>query len=31
MQPLPAANLVIVMDNYQIHKHPNIQNMIQAR
>jgi len=31
MQPFPAANSVIVMDNCQIHKHPNIQNMIQAR
>ncbi|KIK22841.1 hypothetical protein PISMIDRAFT_101702, partial [Pisolithus microcarpus 441] len=31
MQPYPAPNLVIVMDNCKIHKHPDIQNMIEAR
>ncbi|KIK14598.1 hypothetical protein PISMIDRAFT_116735, partial [Pisolithus microcarpus 441] len=31
MQPYPAPNSVIVMDNCKIHKHPEIQNLIQAR
>lgn len=31
MQPYPASNSVIVMDNCKIHKHPDIQNMIEAR
>lgn len=30
MQPFPAPNSVIVMDNCQIHKHGDIQNMIEA-
>ncbi|KIK10988.1 hypothetical protein PISMIDRAFT_123514, partial [Pisolithus microcarpus 441] len=31
MQPYPAPKSVIVMDNCKIHKHPNIQSMIEAR
>jgi len=31
MQPYPAPNSVVVMDNCRIHKHPRIQAMIQAR
>lgn len=31
MQPYPAANSVIVMDNCKIHKHPEIQDRIHAR
>ena len=31
MQPYPAENSVIVMDNCRIHKHPEIQNMIESR
>ncbi|KIK75046.1 hypothetical protein PAXRUDRAFT_42102, partial [Paxillus rubicundulus Ve08.2h10] len=31
MQPYPAPNSVIVMDNCKIHKHPSIQNMIEAK
>lgn len=31
MQPYPARNSVIVMDNCKIHKHPDIQNLIEAR
>jgi hypothetical protein len=30
MQPYPAPNLVIVMDNCRIHKHPRIQALIEA-
>ncbi|KIK98116.1 hypothetical protein PAXRUDRAFT_134871, partial [Paxillus rubicundulus Ve08.2h10] len=29
MQPYPAPNSVILMDNCQIHKHPDIQEMIE--
>ena len=28
MQPFPALNLVIIMDNCQIHKHLEIQELI---
>jgi hypothetical protein len=31
MEPYPAPNSVIVMDNCQIHKHPQIQRMIEER
>ncbi|KIK73542.1 hypothetical protein PAXRUDRAFT_178162, partial [Paxillus rubicundulus Ve08.2h10] len=31
MQPYPAQNSVIVMDNCRIHKHPDIQEMIESR
>ncbi|KAF8549309.1 hypothetical protein OG21DRAFT_1421527, partial [Imleria badia] len=31
MQSFPGPNSVIVMDNCQIHKHPDIQSLIQAR
>ena len=31
MQPFPAQNSVIVLDNCQIHKHPDIQEMIEER
>jgi len=31
MQPFPAPNLVIVMDNCCIHKHPKIQKLIHQR
>lgn len=31
MQPFPNPNSVIVMDNCQIHKHPEIQDVIKAR
>ena len=31
MQPYPAANSVILMDNCQIHKHPEIWERIYAR
>ncbi|KAF8835127.1 hypothetical protein BDN67DRAFT_913576, partial [Paxillus ammoniavirescens] len=31
MQPYLAPNSVIVMDNCKIHKHPSIQNMIEAK
>jgi hypothetical protein len=31
MQPFPAPNSVIVMDNCRIHKHPDIQNLIESR
>ena len=31
MQPYPGPNSVIVMDNCQIHKHPEIQDMIYER
>ncbi|KAF8833325.1 hypothetical protein BDN67DRAFT_871295, partial [Paxillus ammoniavirescens] len=30
MQPYPAQNSVIVMDNCRIHKHPDIQEMIES-
>jgi len=29
MQPFPGPNSVIVMDNFRIHKHPEIQRLIQ--
>jgi transposase len=31
MQPYPAPNSVIVMDNCRIHKHPQIQALIRER
>jgi hypothetical protein len=31
MQPFPAPNSVIVMDNCQIHKHQEIQELIHER
>jgi hypothetical protein len=31
MQPYPAPNSVIVMDNAKIHKSPEIRKMIEAR
>ena len=31
MQPFPAPNSVLVMDNCHIHKHPDIQNLIQSQ
>ncbi|KAF9228550.1 hypothetical protein BS17DRAFT_691146, partial [Gyrodon lividus] len=31
MQPYPAPNSVIVMDNCQILKHHSIQSMIEAK
>ena len=31
MQPFPAANSVIVMDNARIHKNQDIIDMIHAR
>ena len=31
MQPFPAPNSVIVMDNCRIHKHPDIQDLIESR
>jgi hypothetical protein len=31
MQPYPASNSVIVMDNCRIHKHPRIVAMIEER
>ncbi|KAF9228561.1 hypothetical protein BS17DRAFT_691477, partial [Gyrodon lividus] len=31
MNLFPAANSDIVMDNCQIHKHPNIQQLIESR
>lgn len=31
MQPFPAPNSVIVLDNARIHRHPDITAMIEAR
>jgi hypothetical protein len=31
MQPFPALNSVIVMDNCRIHKHPDIQDLIESQ
>jgi len=31
MEPFPAPNSVIVMDNCRIHKHPDIVDLIEAR
>ncbi|KIO09221.1 hypothetical protein M404DRAFT_132524, partial [Pisolithus tinctorius Marx 270] len=31
MNPFPAVNSVIVMDNCQIHKHPDIQQLIESK
>ena len=31
MQPYPAPNSVIVMDNCRIHKHPNILQLIESK
>lgn len=31
MEPFPAPNSVIVMDNCRIHKHPDILNLIESR
>jgi DDE superfamily endonuclease len=31
MEPYPGPNSVIVMDNCQIHKHPDIVEMIESR
>jgi hypothetical protein len=31
MQPFPVPNSVIVMDNCRIHKHPDIQELIESR
>ena len=31
MQPYPAPNSVIIMDNAKIHKSPEIREMIEAR
>ncbi|KIK81946.1 hypothetical protein PAXRUDRAFT_736690 [Paxillus rubicundulus Ve08.2h10] len=31
MQPYPAQNSVIMMDNCHIHKHPDLQEMIESR
>ncbi|KIK93897.1 hypothetical protein PAXRUDRAFT_144024, partial [Paxillus rubicundulus Ve08.2h10] len=31
MQPYPAPNSMIVMDNCAIHKHSDIQDLIQSR
>ena len=31
MQPFLAPNSVIVMDNCRIHKHPDIQNLIESQ
>ncbi|KIK81837.1 hypothetical protein PAXRUDRAFT_155156, partial [Paxillus rubicundulus Ve08.2h10] len=31
MQPFPASNSIIVMDNCRIHKHNNIQELIESR
>ena len=30
MQPFPSQKSVIVMDNCHIHKHPNIQDLINS-
>lgn len=31
MQPFPAPNLVIIMDNCHIHKHPAILQLIEQQ
>ena len=31
MEPFPAPNSVIVMDNCQIHKHPDILELIESK
>jgi hypothetical protein len=31
MQPYPAPNLVIVMDNAKVHRSPEIHEMIEAQ
>ena len=31
MQPFPAPNSVIIMDNCRIHKHPAIVELIESR
>lgn len=31
MQPFPASNSVVVMDNCRIHKAPEIREMIESR
>ena len=31
MQPFPSSNSVIVMDNCQIHKSPEIMNLIESQ
>jgi len=31
MEPFPARNSVIVMDNCRIHKHPDIQALVESR
>lgn len=31
MEPFPAPNSVIVMDNCSIHKHPNIQALVESK
>ncbi len=31
MQPFPARNSVVVMDNCKIHKAPEIRELIEAR
>ena len=31
MQPFPAPNSVIVMDNCRIHKHPAIVELVKSR
>ncbi|KIL55358.1 hypothetical protein M378DRAFT_188676 [Amanita muscaria Koide BX008] len=31
MQPFPAPNSVIIMDNCRIHKHPAIVDLIESR
>jgi hypothetical protein len=31
MEPFPAPNSVIIMDNCQIHKHPDILELIESK
>lgn len=31
MEPFPGKNLVIILDNARIHKHPQVVEKIQAR